>query len=138
MHFTDSCSFLFECDCCRGELLFNEDSTFYCTNYCMSDEELLFGEFQVRNDILILKFSGTQIVKSYDYENEVDPSVVDFIFKDTVMEPFVLRYRAEECNSKLKFIEIENREIAIETDIDYEEVLQNLVNEGLIHRKQVD
>lgn len=135
IHFTDSCAFLFECDCCRGELVFNEDSTFYCTNYCMSDVELLFGAFQVRNNILLLSFNGVQVVKSYNYENELDPSVIDFIFKDTVIEAFVLEYKAEECNGKLKLTEIENREIAIETEVDYEEVLKNLVDEGLLPKK---
>src|SRR5690606_13569867 len=35
-HFTDTCSFYFECDCCSGELIFNADSTFYYKDYCMS------------------------------------------------------------------------------------------------------
>jgi hypothetical protein len=101
----------------------------------MSDVELLFGAFQVRNNILLLSFNGVQVVKSYNYENELDPSVIDFIFKDTVIEAFVLEYKAEECNGKLKLTEIENREIAIETEVDYEEVLKNLVDEGLLPKK---
>ena len=34
-HFTDSCKFKFECDCCFGEMIFKPDNHFYYLEYCM-------------------------------------------------------------------------------------------------------
>jgi len=117
-HFTDTCGFYFECDCCSGDLIFNSNLTFYSIDYCMSDQSVSEGTYKIIDNNLILNYSGICVSKLYNWENEMDTSAVDFFIKDTISNSFSVKFTAELCNNKLTLIHNgeQGKSIAIETD----------------------
>jgi|GEM_PF-2583705 len=134
--FTDSCVFYFECDCCSGELIFNADSSFYYSDYCMSDQTILFGKYFLEKQILHLNFSGIQVAQIYNYENEIDTSAIDYFMEDTVIQANQTQYKLELCNNKLKLKRVDKNFLAVETDEDPSLTIKYLNKEGFIKRYQ--
>ncbi|KAB2817385.1 hypothetical protein [Phaeocystidibacter marisrubri] len=46
---TDSCSLHLACDCCMAKIAFNSDGNFYDMSYCMSDQAMRSGVFNVQS-----------------------------------------------------------------------------------------
>ena len=133
-HFTDSCSFYFECDCCSGELIFDPDSTFYYKDYCVETISVAVGLYVIESNILYLKYSGRWVSKIYNLENETDTSAIDYIMTDTLVTPVTFRYSPTVCNNRVKLVGLENEEFAIDTDLDYREAVGLLNQDGFIDR----
>jgi hypothetical protein len=131
-HYTDTCAFYFECDCCSGDLILNADSSFLEVDNCMSNRTLLFGEFEFEKDSLRLNYSGKVKRSEYNYENEFDTSAVDYFISDTSTSPFSHSYLIGECNGKIKLISKDEKNLGIEsTRLKKETVILNLKNDGL-------
>lgn len=133
-HFTDSCAFYFECDCCAGQYIFNEDSSFYLTDFCVGDQTLTKGKFNITADTLAVNFSGYCVTRNYNWENEVDDSAIDYFFTDTIITPFTLKYLTVNCGKKIKFIRVNRSEIGIETMYNYSETINSFRKEELLGR----
>jgi hypothetical protein len=133
-HFTEDCEFIFECDCCKGNLIFNSDNSFYYKDYCMSDQTVRPGQYQISSDTLILHFGEKCITKKYNYENEFDTSAVDYFMTDTLLKPLTIKYLTSSCKSNIQLTEIfvDDGEIAIETDLDYLIEINNLLKDNFI------
>jgi len=133
-HFTDTCAFYFECDCCAGDLVFNPDSTFYVIDHCMADKSLASGKYFINKSTLTLSFSGICISKEYNWENEVDTTAIDFFMTDTITSPSLLTYTTTFCNNKIKLTRIDNKDIGIQTNFNYAEYMKVLKNEKFTRR----
>ena len=135
-HFTDECDFYFECDCCSGDLIFNSDSTFYAIDYCMSDQSISEGNYAIRDNMLILKYSGVCVSEKYNWENEMDTSAIDYFIKDTINAPLNIEFYAQFCNDKLKLVyENESKKsFVIESKKPYKESINHLSSKGFIQR----
>jgi hypothetical protein len=133
-HFTDTCSFYFECDCCAGDLVFNSDRTFYIINHCMSDKSLASGGYSLNGSTLTLNLSGICVSRKYNWENESDTSAVDYFITDTIVSPSLLTYTTSLCNNKIKLTRNDLKEIAILTNSNYAKFLELLNNEKFIGR----
>ncbi len=133
-HFTDTCSFYFECDCCSGELLFNSDSTFFYLDYCMSDQTARKGTYEMENGQLKLKYGAECVSRKYNYENEIDSSAVDFFMTDSVLNEISIAYSLSICNYKLLLSDQENDDMAIEVKSSYTDNIEYLRKEGFIER----
>jgi hypothetical protein len=133
-HFTDSCKFYFECDCCAGELAFSSGSDFYALDFCISDQTLVSGTYEICGDSLMLRNNGISISKNYNWENEVDSTAIDFLYTETFFEPSTYPYLIKECGNKIKLVSIDNKFIAIELDRNYEEFFNYLKGESLLSK----
>jgi hypothetical protein len=135
-HFTDTCGFYFECDCCSGDLIFSSDSTFYSIDYCMSDQSVSEGTYKISGNILTLKYSGICVSKVYNWENEMDTSAVDYFIKDTINKPHSIKFTAELCNNKLTLIHNgeQGKSIAIETKETFNNQIKALTENAIINR----
>ena len=71
-HFTDTCSFYFECDCCSGDLIINNNGTFYYVDHCMSDQTVRIGKYSMTDKVITFDFGSNCVSKVYNYENEID------------------------------------------------------------------
>lgn len=132
-HLTDSCEFYFACDCCAGHLIFNDDSTFYRLDYCMSDENLTFGTYILNGAYVELSYSGRCVSKDYNWANETDTSEVDFFFKDTVLSPTNVTYEYNMCATHIKFVHGRLKEVALIDTVNYLRIIDGLVEEGLLY-----
>lgn len=135
-HFTDSCQFYFECDCCAGDLILNSDSTFYSIDYCMADQSVSYGTYSKSADNLTLFFSGICVSKVYNWENEVDSSVVDYFINDTVYKAFSVKFDVKNCNDHEMLVhQGENsNEIAIETQVYSDKPMSELVDRSILNK----
>lgn len=136
-HFTDTCAFYFACDCCSGELLFASESTFYSLSYCMSDQSLSKGNYKIENEQLVLNFGAKCVVRSYNYENEVDTSAVDFYMTDTLVQEISRTYEMKLCENKIAFTNNEHREMAIEVKSNFSERMAYLKKEGFLKQFEI-
>lgn len=132
--FTDSCKFYFECDCCFGEMIFKPDSNFYYLEYCMSDIAVPRGKYVIKNNQLVLKYSGLIRSKEYNWEHELDSTQIEFFLKDTTVTSWIHTYEIQSCNNKLAFISKNTEEtfILLETKDDFKEGINYLKEDGLI------
>ena len=133
-HFTDTCAFYFECDCCSGDLVLNPDQTFYEIDHCMVDKSLLHGQYKFKNDTLTLNFDGICVKREYNWENEVDTSAVDFFVTDTIFEPFTHQYYSTQCDSRTQLTRISGDQMGVEVYKDFSKFQKDLQNQGLIGR----
>lgn len=136
IHFTDSCKFYFECDCCSGKILFHSDSSFYLLDYCMSDLSVSVGMYKIIDNILKLNYSGICVSLEYNWENEVDSSAVDYFLKDTIYPSYSSEFEIEYCAKQLKITEsaLVVKSMAIELKQSYKESLEDLEASGIIQR----
>ena len=130
-HFTDSCSFYFECDCCSGNLIFNSDSSFYYKSYCVADVSFTNGQYSISNDTISLHFSGHSTTEAYNWDHEIDSSAVEYYITDTTFTPTTYNYRVELCNGKLKLINLEYKEIAIQSDNEGQLTVDEFISDPL-------
>lgn len=134
-HLTDSCAFLFECDCCSGLFYFPTDSTFLQLETCMSDYTLMRGHFAVVDTSLVLTYSPQVVLRNYNYENEVDPSAVDYFYKDTLIDLPPLTYYTRICGGKRMLKDRDSEETAIEAAAVDPEQLEFLKNRQMESKK---
>lgn len=137
-HFKDQCSYDFECDCCSGKILFNEDSSFYHMSFCMSDMDVSEGEFYLLGDTLFLSYSGYCVSQEYNWENEVDTSAVDYFLGDTIFEPFIRSFIIRNCAGLLMLDQLRpsNEIKALELNEEYLERMEELDRIGALERFQ--
>lgn len=133
-HFTDTCAFYFECDCCSGELLFDTERSFYFLDYCMSDQTLRKGSYKIESGQLILNYGAKSVSKKYNYENEIDTSVVDFFMSDTIVKEISVTYLITLCENKIKLTDQQYDDVAIEVKLNLSESLEYLRTEGFLER----
>lgn len=133
-HFTDTCAFYFECDCCSGELLFDSEISFYYLDYCMSDQTLRKGTYKIENGQLVLSYGAKCVSKNYNYENEIDTSAVDFIMTDTIVKEISVTYSMTLCENKIKLTDQLHKDIAIEVKSNFSEKIEYLRMEGFLGR----
>jgi|GEM_PF-5280775 hypothetical protein len=137
-YFTDSCSFYFECDCCKGELALNPDSTYYLVTYCLNKSTLSSGRFRLNRDSLTLVSDGVSVSRIYNEWQMVDSTAVKYIYSDSVEFSNTSLYKLSECGSKVKMVTTFHRmyakQIAIEEEKDYTHFLLNLEADGLMKR----
>ncbi len=133
-HFTDTCSFYFECDCCSGLLLFNKDSTFYYKDYCVTDISIGTGTYSIKNNLFSLNFDGRKVSDIYNMEYDLDSTVTEYTKRDTLIESLVTRYSLELCGNRKKLVNLDKSVIAIETSSDYQKEIYFLQNNGYLKR----
>ncbi len=133
-HFTDNCSFYFECDCCSGDLIFTSASTFYYIDYCISDKTMRTGTYNTINDKISLNFGGQVVSREYNYENEFDTSAIDFFMRDTLINSIKIDYLISLCDKKIKLIDEKYGDYAIETESNFEDIMNNLEKELFIEQ----
>jgi len=125
---TDSCAFVFDCDCCAGELIFNKDSTFYYVDYCEGTTSVMDGKYLVEKNSVTLNYSGHYVSNEYNWERETDTLAVEYLTRDTVFEASSYKYYSEQCGERLKLTR-ENREVsAIAVDSKYFSSISELSN----------
>jgi hypothetical protein len=135
-HLTDSCVFLFECDCCAAELAFNDDSSFIYLEHCMSDLDVRIGSFSLHENQLHLHFDALCVSKEYNYENEVDTSAVDYFITDTLLKQTILVFEVAKCNDKTLLIEENSEYRALEYSTGSSDVLSYIEQEGILEHLQ--
>lgn len=133
-HFTDTCAFYFECDCCSGELLFDSKLNFYYLDYCMSDQTLRKGSYKIENGQLVMNYGAKCVSKKYNYENEIDTSAVDFFMTETIVKEVSITYLMTLCENKIKLTDQQNEDVAIEVKSNFSENLEYLKTEGFLER----
>jgi hypothetical protein len=133
-HFTDTCAFYFECDCCAGDLVFNADRTFYVLDHCMSDKSLASGNYALNKGTLTLSYNGICVFRKYNWENEADTSAVDFFMTDTLVAAKSVRYTADICDGKIKLTRSDKKEMGIQSDASYAAYLEQLKQESFTER----
>lgn len=102
-HFTDSCTFYFECDCCASDILLHPNKTFSLIDYCISDVSFSQGQYKKTNNSIIFYFSGKTYSKDYNWEYETDSSLSQYIFSDTILEPTKSIFTMKNCNNNIIF-----------------------------------
>lgn len=53
---TSNCTVTGACDCCTSDLWFRDKRNFILIDYCMADETVLTGSYEMRNDSVFLKY----------------------------------------------------------------------------------
>lgn len=133
-HFTDSCTFYFECDCCSGDLIFNGDSTFYYKDYCVADIAVTKGKYLIADNILSLEYSGRYVSRIYNWDYDTDSSSAEYSITDTIIEPFRQQYLITLCRSKIKLTEAQNLDLcAIETNGKHKDEIDLLIKQGFLN-----
>lgn len=133
-HFTDTCAFYFECDCCSGELLFDSEMSFYYMDYCMSDQTLRKGNYKIENGQLVMNYGAKCVSRKYNYENEIDTSAVDFFMTDTIVKEISVTYLMTLCENKIKLTDQLHEDVAIEVKSNFSENIEYLRTEGFLER----
>lgn len=117
--------------------LFASESTFYSLSYCMSDESLSKGNYKIENGQLVLNFGAKCVVRSYNYENEIDTSAVDFYMTDTLVQEISRTYEMKLCENKIAFTNNEHREMVIEVKSNFSERMAYLRKEGFLKQFEI-
>lgn len=133
-HFTDTCAFYFECDCCSGELLFDSNLSFYYLDNCLSDQTLRKGSYKIENGKLVLNYQAKSVSRKYNYENEIDTSAVDFFITDTIVKEISITFLMTFCENKVKLTDQQHEDIAIEVNSSFSENLKYLRTEVFLER----
>ena len=133
-HFTDSCAFYFECDCCSGELLFDSKMSFYYLDYCMSDQTLRKGNYKIENGQLVMNYGANCVSRKYNYENEIDTSAVDFFMTDTILKEITITYLMTKCENNIKLTDQLHEDVAVEVKSNLSERIEYLRTEGFLER----
>ncbi|SFT40125.1 hypothetical protein SAMN05216474_0355 [Lishizhenia tianjinensis] len=133
-HFTDTCAFYFECDCCSGELIFEPGMSFYYLDFCMSDQTLRKGNYKIENGYLVMNYGTKCVSRQYNYQNEIDTSAVDFFMTDTIVKEITVTYSMTLCENKIKLTNQHHEEVAIEVKSNFSESIKYLNSEGFLER----
>ncbi|NEV94957.1 hypothetical protein G3567_12485 [Psychroflexus sp. YR1-1] len=133
-YYTGECAFYFECDCCSGELIFNQDSTFYYIDKCGSDESVRKGNFNFENNVFVLEYGAESVAKRYNWEREVDTTAVEYFITDTILKSVTIEYTASLCDSKIMLEDKKHGQYAIEQSSDCNKALKYLEEEKYIDR----
>jgi len=102
-HFTDSCVFYFECDCCSGDILFNNDSSFYVSDFCMPGTYISSGHFRVDSNRVRLFFTGPCVSTSWNEIYDIDTTQPKYFNKDTIYSPYNKTIVPFKCGQALLF-----------------------------------
>lgn len=128
----DSCSFYYECDCCAGLYIFNEDSTFYSIDYCMSDESIRQGKYSIDKFNLKLQFDKWVLNKKYNEDYEKDLTAIPYFYIKKEMNPIELHYFISKCGDKIKLTDSLDKFCAVEVLTGYKDIIEQLTDENLI------
>lgn len=135
-HFIDdNCEFYFECDCCSGIYVFNDDKTFLSISNCMSDEVVRQGTYSLENFLLTLHFDNWRLDKKCNYERETDSTAVPFIYDKKEVDPFKLHYFTLKCGDRIKLTDSLEEFISIQVLTEYDETIKDLQRQNLIDEK---
>lgn len=128
----EDCKFFFECDCCSGKLLFPTESEYFMLNYCMADIVVTKGTYRVANDVITLKSDGTRISQEYNWKREVDPTAQIFFLKDSIINKYELEYNIDFCGKTLLVNRKSPSNLAVDSDLDFDEELAELKSTGIL------
>lgn len=129
----DNCEFYFACDCCRSELIFDTDSTFYYLGFCMADQTLIKGNYVLGTNQVHLTYGSRHVSKLYNYEREFDSTAIPFFIKDSVFKPATISFDIDSCDNKIRLSDHRYGDIALETKENILEVLEDLKKDSLLN-----
>lgn len=132
-HFMDdSCKFYYECDCCSGIFVFNDDKTFISVSNCMSDESVRQGTYSIDNFELKLSFDNWLLEKKYNYERELDSTATPFFYERQRVKPLELYYFTSKCGDRIKLTDSLEEFIAIQILAEHDETMNELKEQNLL------
>ena len=65
---TSICESFGECDCCTDDYLFTDDAHFIRISYCMADQRIFKGTYEMNNAGLVLNYDSTIVERVFDEE----------------------------------------------------------------------
>ncbi len=69
---TTNCTATGECDCCSSHILFVDDSNFIAIFYCVADEQIHKGTYNIDAKKVYLKYDTIEVSKNYNWDFETD------------------------------------------------------------------
>ena len=99
-----TCEALAPCDCCAGNYLFINDRQFIQIDYCEGNRRYRKGEYEIKNQQVILRFDGLVIDQLYTWDEEGDDaSESRYVFEETEGESSVIILTQLQCEKNLAF-----------------------------------
>lgn len=97
-----SCSPEYACDCCQGDFTFVDETNFYGSNYCMSEQVFYTGTYTVKDNVLYVHYSGLHVtVEDYHAYSPAETAKVRFTYQKTVNEPATFGFKPSSCQGNL-------------------------------------
>ena len=119
-NFNESTCELFNdgCDCCDGQMVFINEKKFISQFYCIPDNTYCKGTYELKGDLLILKYSELTVV-----DGIIDENIDSTGFYIEKGKSFIDTLTAIECNNKIAFKSkndflAESQEVSIETALE--------------------
>lgn len=99
-----TCEALAPCDCCAGNYLFINDRQFIQIDYCEGDRRYRKGEYEFKNDRVILTFDRLIIDQfiTRDEEGNFSPEN-QYVFEETEGDSSVITLTQLQCEKNLAF-----------------------------------
>jgi hypothetical protein len=104
---TVSCTSTGACDCCSGEILFLNDSSFVLVDHCVLDADYSKGKYRFVDNNLILTSDSICISKQFNWEKETDTTgkvLVDYFVTDTLLATTTQTLKVEFCKGTPYFL----------------------------------
>lgn len=136
---TANCTVKGECDCCSSHILFVNDSNFIAIFYCVADEQIQKGTYNIKEDKIYLQYDTIEVNKNYNWDFETDTSgeaISEYIITMQKINPRQTTLNAFPCKNHIYF-KIKDIETAFGT-LDKNEtaatLIKKLKNEGVYEK----
>lgn len=104
-YLSDSCSFLFECDCCFADYYFYDQEHFYYVEPCEFGKSFTWGGYRLSADALVLRFSGEWVHKELSEASDYS----EFVVTKSTSEAEQYHFVVSQCAGGLLLKEKANR-----------------------------
>ncbi len=103
---TANCTVKGECDCCSSHILFVNDSNFIAIFYCVADEQIQKGTYNIKEDKIYLQYDTIEVNKNYNWDFETDTSgeaISEYIITMQKINPRQTTLNAYPCKNHIYF-----------------------------------
>ena len=74
------------CDCCTGDISFQDDLTFILANYCEGSEDYFFGSYILGESVLKLFYHENVFSLKYNWDQEVNENATEYFLSNSKLE----------------------------------------------------
>jgi len=103
---TTNCTVSGECDCCSSNILFVDDSNFIAIFYCVADEQIQKGTYNIKDDKVYLQYDSIEVNKNYNWDFETDTTgkvSTQYFIKKQKINPHQTTLTAYTCENQIYF-----------------------------------
>lgn len=99
-----TCKAVADCDCCGGDILFYNDSTYILIDYCENEISYHKGLYTLNDSGLVLVSDSISVNQSYKEPESVIDSKIPYVITDTMLAKNTTVAKLYSCKGKPYFV----------------------------------